>query len=30
LSYHITLELLIEGETVIPIHIGDHDMVYRA
>ena len=30
LSYRITLELLIEGQTVIPIDIGDHDVVYRA
>jgi hypothetical protein len=30
LSYRITLELLIEGQTVIPIDTGDHDLVYRA
>jgi mRNA-degrading endonuclease YafQ of YafQ-DinJ toxin-antitoxin module len=30
LSYLITLELLIEGQSVIPIDIGDHDVVYRA
>ena len=30
LSYRICLELLIEGQTVIPIDIGDHDVVYRA
>jgi mRNA-degrading endonuclease YafQ of YafQ-DinJ toxin-antitoxin module len=30
LSYRISLELLIEGQTVIPIDIGDHDVVYRA
>ena len=29
LSYRISLELLIEGQTVIPIDIGDHDVVYR-
>jgi mRNA-degrading endonuclease YafQ of YafQ-DinJ toxin-antitoxin module len=30
LSYRISLELLIEGRTLIPIDIGDHDVVYRA
>lgn len=30
LSYCITLEVLIEGQTLIPIDIGDHDAVYRA
>lgn len=30
LSYRISLELLIEGQTLIPIDIGDHDVVYRA
>jgi mRNA-degrading endonuclease YafQ of YafQ-DinJ toxin-antitoxin module len=30
LSYRISLELLIEGQTVIPIDIGNHDAVYRA
>ena len=28
LSYRITLELLIEGKTIIPINVGDHDAVY--
>ena len=30
LSYRITLELLIEGQKLIPIDIGSHDLVYRA
>jgi mRNA-degrading endonuclease YafQ of YafQ-DinJ toxin-antitoxin module len=30
LSYCITLEFLIEGQTLIPIDIGSHDVVYRA
>ena len=30
LSYRITLEVLIEGQTLIPIDIGTHDVVYRA
>lgn len=30
LSYRITLEVLIEGQTLIPIDIGSHDVVYRA
>ncbi len=29
LSYRITLEVLIEGQTLIPIDIGAHDVVYR-
>ena len=29
LSYRITLEILIEGQRLIPIDIGDHDAVYR-
>jgi mRNA-degrading endonuclease YafQ of YafQ-DinJ toxin-antitoxin module len=29
ISYRITLELLIEGQRLIPIDIGDHDTVYR-
>ena len=28
LSYRITLELLIEGEQIIPVNVGDHDAVY--
>jgi mRNA-degrading endonuclease YafQ of YafQ-DinJ toxin-antitoxin module len=28
LSYRITLEFLIEGQTIIPIDIGSHDDVY--
>ncbi len=28
LSYRITLEFLIEGKTIIPINVGDHDVVY--
>jgi mRNA-degrading endonuclease YafQ of YafQ-DinJ toxin-antitoxin module len=28
LSYRITLELLIEGEKIIPVNVGDHDAVY--
>lgn len=28
LSYRITLELLIEGKTIIPVNVGDHDSVY--
>lgn len=28
LSYRITIELLIQGEQIIPINIGDHDAVY--
>ena len=27
LSYRITLELVIEGQTVRPINVGDHDEV---
>jgi len=30
LSYRITLEVLIEGQTLIPIDIGSHDLVYRS
>jgi len=29
LSYRITLEILIEGQRLIPIDIGDHDAVVR-
>lgn len=28
LSYRITLEFLIEGKTITPINVGDHDAVY--
>lgn len=28
LSYRITLEILIQGEQVIPVNVGDHDTVY--
>ena len=28
LSYRITLELLIQDEEIIPVNIGDHDVVY--
>ncbi len=27
---HMTLEALIEGQTLIPIDIGSHNVVYRA
>ena len=30
LSYRITLEVLIDGQRLIPIDIGSHDVVYRA
>lgn len=30
LSYRITLEVLMEGQTLIPIDIGSHDVIYRA
>jgi mRNA-degrading endonuclease YafQ of YafQ-DinJ toxin-antitoxin module len=30
LSYRITLEVLIDGQRLIPIDIGSHDIVYRA
>jgi mRNA-degrading endonuclease YafQ of YafQ-DinJ toxin-antitoxin module len=30
LIYRITLEVLIEGQTQIPIDIGSHDVVYKA
>lgn len=29
MQYRITLELIIDGETVIPVNIGTHDEVYR-
>ena len=28
LSYRITLELLIHGQEIIPINVGDHGVVY--
>lgn len=28
LSYRITLELLIEGQEIVLLHVGDHDTVY--
>jgi mRNA-degrading endonuclease YafQ of YafQ-DinJ toxin-antitoxin module len=28
LSYRITLELLIQDKEIIPINVGDHDVVY--
>ncbi|MFA6178872.1 MAG: type II toxin-antitoxin system RelE/ParE family toxin [Methylophilaceae bacterium] len=28
ISYRITLELLIQGEEIIPVNVGDHDSVY--
>jgi mRNA-degrading endonuclease YafQ of YafQ-DinJ toxin-antitoxin module len=28
LSYRITLELLIQNEEIIPVNVGDHDVVY--
>lgn len=28
LSYRITLELLIKDEEIIPVNVGDHDVVY--
>jgi mRNA-degrading endonuclease YafQ of YafQ-DinJ toxin-antitoxin module len=28
LSYRITLELLIHDKEIIPINVGDHDVVY--
>ena len=28
LSYRITLELLIQGQQIIPVNVGDHDTVY--
>lgn len=28
LSYRITLELLIQDEKIIPVNVGDHDVVY--
>jgi mRNA-degrading endonuclease YafQ of YafQ-DinJ toxin-antitoxin module len=28
LSYRITLELLIQGQEIIPVNVGDHEAVY--
>ncbi len=28
LSYRITLQFLIQDKQIIPIHVGDHDLVY--
>ena len=28
LSYRITMELMIQNEEIIPINVGDHDVVY--
>jgi mRNA-degrading endonuclease YafQ of YafQ-DinJ toxin-antitoxin module len=28
LSYRITLELLTQDQTIVPINVGDHDTVY--
>ena len=28
LSYRITLELLIKDEELLPVNVGDHDVVY--
>lgn len=28
LSYRITLELLIQDEEIIPVNVGDHNVVY--
>jgi mRNA-degrading endonuclease YafQ of YafQ-DinJ toxin-antitoxin module len=30
LSHRITLEVLIDGQRLIPIDIGSHDVVYRS
>jgi mRNA-degrading endonuclease YafQ of YafQ-DinJ toxin-antitoxin module len=30
LSYRITLDVLIDGQRLIPIDIGSHDVVYRS
>ena len=30
ISYKITLELMIDGQRLIPIDIGSHDAVYRS
>jgi len=29
ISYRITLELILQGREIIPIHVGSHDEVYR-
>lgn len=28
LSYRITMELLVAGQEIIPVNVGDHDVVY--
>ena len=28
ISYRITLELILEGQTIIPVDVGSHDDVY--
>lgn len=28
LSYRITLEFLIDGKSIVPVNVGDHDAVY--
>ena len=30
ISYRITLELIIDGQRLIPMDIGSHDAVYRS
>ena len=29
MSYRITLEFLVSATTIIPVHVGHHDEVYR-
>lgn len=29
LSYRITLEFIIQEREIVPVHIGDHETVYR-
>ncbi|MBT3404525.1 MAG: plasmid stabilization protein [Gammaproteobacteria bacterium] len=29
ISYRITLELLVDGDEIIPVNVGTHDDVYR-
>jgi proteic killer suppression protein len=28
ISYRITIEFLVEGETIVPVNVGAHDEVY--
>ncbi|MDA3948483.1 MAG: type II toxin-antitoxin system RelE/ParE family toxin [Spirochaeta sp.] len=28
-TYRITLEFLIQDDTIVPVHVGTHDEVYR-